>query len=49
VIGFCAKSSCEAKGGNIIKFQRVENGNHGLNGNLRDKCNKIWEFFKQIS
>ena len=37
------------KDGNIIKFQRVENGNHGLNGNLRDKCNKIWEFFKQIS
>ena len=31
-----------------IKFKRIENGNHGLNGRLRERCTMLWEFFKKL-
>ena len=36
------------KNNNTIKFKRIENGNHGLNGRLRERCTMLWEFFKKL-
>ena len=35
-------------GENIIKFKRIENGDHGLNGKHRERHIMIWEFFKKF-